>query len=790
LKLSKILQEITAAEKAHSLGYASAGYDKWQKDGKIVARTVDGKLVPVAGMKLDPADDPELKPTTTSAADAGKTKKNDVTSADAKKMAGGIKPKIDHDLDDDGIPNSMEIPHFAPRNPYGVKPFPVGRGMEDYELADEFAPAADPHHLLETLHPEEEPYIVTQEEWDAYFLCHPKKSGIDDRGEVVRMGKECAMKQKTEWRNKLPQDIQEDLIFIQGMWQETGQYKDDENAHAQRNSFFNLVANGKPPAVLKNVQFPLERGMTMPSSVATAFMSSLTIGEDIKLPPSGFSYNPLIARSFADNAVDDKVAVLVRLAPNRSAEVYGIDLSCVDVPKEMEDAESHQSEINSFSGEGEVIRTAGPKARCTSIRKLIRDPRTGFDSKIKVAYVIELEERGYEKDTLDEGRKKKKFVNPVFERIMNTSFGACAQSQIQPVQESKRARLKRLLEGKASEQAHKLNLKYKGHGYWVDQSGKTVAVTKNDKLLKLSRFDQDILGDLHNDGIHFNPNDGNEHYEYPDNTPPDSPKYGEPYGENVTKGDQHNIVFNKVKDATGTNPGGFYTGKDGIDRYVKFYDDPAKSCGEVLANNIYHDLGIDAPESQYFNSTGPGPGNTTAFASVIVPNVVGEVADVGLQPNVINGILKGFAADCLTANWDVLGVNEGFMRNMVVTKDGKVVRIDNGGSFLCKGLTGRKPTNVLNNCEELTQFVQNNPSYSKVFAKIGITHYSQLGDKLVKQVADILKLVTDAGGWEKYVMDKIPDLNADDRNQIIKMLYERTKILMDVAKDMQKGPNG
>jgi hypothetical protein len=143
-------------------------------------------------------------------------------------------------------------------------------------------------------------------------------------------------------------DIQEDLIFIQGQWQETGQYKDDENAHAQRNSFFNLVANGKPPAVLKNVQFPLERGMTMPSSVATAFMSSLTIGEDIKLPPSGFSYNPLIARSFADNAVDDKVAVLVRLAPNRSAEVYGIDLSCVDVPKEMEDAESHQSEINSL----------------------------------------------------------------------------------------------------------------------------------------------------------------------------------------------------------------------------------------------------------------------------------------------------------------------------------------------------------------------------------------------------------------------------------------------------------
>jgi hypothetical protein len=774
LKFSKILNELTAAEKAHQMGYSSAGYDKWQKDGKIVARTVNGELVPIGVDDVEPADDPALAPTTTSAKAAGKVKPLVVTVQDAKKLAGQDikkalhhKNKKDNDLDNDGLPNSEEIPHFAPRNPYGVQPLPFGRPLEDYEMREEFSPSCDPYDMLKPIHAEEEFYVLSESEWGKFMYA--KEFNHD---EIDQMGKEVAMRQKDEWRSKIEPNIALELAQVQNDWQAKGQYDSSPDWKEERNSFLNLVANGKPRAMMEGVQQSMERGMILDKDSLKEFLSAFTIGEDMELPPSGFSLDPALAREFARPAYD-QAGVIIRMAPNRQGQLYGISLAFNGNPN--------------YDYELEVIRTQGPKARCTAIRKLICDPRTELMGRVRVVYVIELEERGYEKDFVDEA-KKKQYKNPVFERIMNTSFGACAQSGVNPVNESKLQKLRRILkEGKASEQAHALGLKYKGHGYWMDKSGKTVAVTKNDKLVKLTPDDQAYVdkkdsGQVFdkNGPVKFDSNDGFRHFGFlghPDH------EVGEPYGENVTKGSAKNIMHKKFKEATGSNPGGFFAGVDGIDRYVKLYPDPAQTCGEVLANNIYHDLDIDAPESQYFELV---PGGSIAFASVIVPNVVGDVADVGLQPKVVDGILKGFAADCLVANWDALGIDS---RNMVITKDGKVVRIDNGGSFLNRAMGERKPKDVLNNCTELTNFVSQNAAYSKVFKKVGITHYSQLGDKLVNQIKDIVKLAVKAGGWDKYVEQKVPDLNPQDRQEIVKMLYERTKLLLQVAQDLQKGPH-
>ncbi len=52
-----------------------------------------------------------------------------------------------------------------------------------------------------------------------------------------------------------------------------------------------------------------------------------------------------------------------------------------------------------------------------------------------------------------------------------------------------------------------------------------------------------------------------------------------------------------VAPASGSNPGGLYRGADGVERYVKQYDDPAQAYSEAAANRIYRELGFEAPVS-------------------------------------------------------------------------------------------------------------------------------------------------------------------------------------------------
>jgi hypothetical protein len=61
-----------------------------------------------------------------------------------------------------------------------------------------------------------------------------------------------------------------------------------------------------------------------------------------------------------------------------------------------------------------------------------------------------------------------------------------------------------------------------------------------------------------------------------------------------------NILHEQTGAQRGSNDGGFYTGKDGVKRYVKFYKDESQAHAEHLANQIYNDLGHGAPESQLF----------------------------------------------------------------------------------------------------------------------------------------------------------------------------------------------
>lgn len=346
--------------------------------------------------------------------------------------------------------------------------------------------------------------------------------------------------------------------------------------------------------------------------------------------------------------------------------------------------------------------------------------------------------------------------------------------------------IKLLRESVAAEEAHKLGLTSAGGAYWMDKQGKIVAKTIGDKLVKMP------------DKAQSKPSIPSNEKQPPDSQPDgyktsQSASYEPPQPEHTSLKADGKIVLGKQlstnKESGGTNPGGMFEGTDGKKRYVKFYNDGNMAECEALANSLYSDLGIPAPKGQYFEHNGK-----MAFASDIVENIKGEVADFAgygeLPVEIADKIVDGFVADCLIGNWDVLGVNEGYMRNMVVTDTGDIVRIDNGSSFLHRGLSGRKKDLIgdgLFQLKELDVFVKSNTSYMKVFQSLGITDYKQLGDRFVSQVNDVAKVYQQNGGWDNFVNERTPDMNHQDKADVIKMLNARTKILIEKSKEIQQG---
>lgn len=222
----------------------------------------------------------------------------------------------------------------------------------------------------------------------------------------------------------------------------------------------------------------------------------------------------------------------------------------------------------------------------------------------------------------------------------------------------------------------------------------------------------------------------------------------------------------------GSNAGGRYIGKDGKHRYVKFYDDPTQAQSEVLANEIYRGLGLGAPKSGTFMHKGK-----LAYWSEIADDVEGTLKQKGLTKALADKALDGFAADVLTGNWDAVGMS---FDNMVVTKSGALLRIDQGGTFLFRAQNGRKPGSVLNTITEWDYFANpKNPSYHAVFHAAGLTNANELGKRVVAQIDAILAFEKKQGGWSKFVDRIAPGLSPTDRTAIKTMLAERSSLLAD-----------
>lgn len=243
-----------------------------------------------------------------------------------------------------------------------------------------------------------------------------------------------------------------------------------------------------------------------------------------------------------------------------------------------------------------------------------------------------------------------------------------------------------------------------------------------------------------------------------------------------------NILGKKLTGPLGSNPGGTYLGKDGVERYVKFYAAPEQAASEKLTNAIYQDLHQLVPQTQLFQHEGKA-----AIASDLIE---GKPLKDALTPDVARDFLKGFAADVLTANWDAAGLT---MDNSLVRNEA-AYRIDNGGALLRRASGKLKPAEVLNAIPEWEGFFnpQKNPTYSKVALTAGVTKAEQLGNSLREDLKGIQKLEARHGGWDGYIKQTVPELDAfpAERAKIVGMLTARTRLMAEKIDAIPPGDPG
>lgn len=106
---------------------------------------------------------------------------------------------------------------------------------------------------------------------------------------------------------------------------------------------------------------------------------------------------------------------------------------------------------------------------------------------------------------------------------------------------------------------------------------------------------------------------------------------------------------------------------------------------EGAADSAYQAMGMDVPPHKIYMTPG-GPVKLAKF-------VDGQTLDQAQANNpaaaakAVLQLQKGFVADAVLGNWDVIGLGRD---NIMIGKNGKVYRIDNGGSLRYRAQGGKK----------------------------------------------------------------------------------------------------
>lgn len=191
--------------------------------------------------------------------------------------------------------------------------------------------------------------------------------------------------------------------------------------------------------------------------------------------------------------------------------------------------------------------------------------------------------------------------------------------------------------------------------------------------------------------------------------------------------------------------------------YAKFGGPQGKT--EVLANKLYEMAGVNVPEMSVFHSP-----DGTGTLSKYVPEL-SKVTSPTANAN------DGFGMDVLLANWDVVGTAND---NLLKTSDGKVVRLDAGGTFDYRAQGANKPYTAIPT--EITTLLNPkiNPQSAAIFGNMTRDEMIKSLNKAVSlKDSEITKLLDNMG-----------------LNQYKETLLKRKKFLKSMLEEMKNTPQG
>ncbi len=198
---------------------------------------------------------------------------------------------------------------------------------------------------------------------------------------------------------------------------------------------------------------------------------------------------------------------------------------------------------------------------------------------------------------------------------------------------------------------------------------------------------------------------------------------------------------------------------------------------EVLCDKLYRTLGMNAPVSTTFEGDGK-----TYKVSEYKYDVKQLNAIKTLKPY-YDELKKGFVADCLFANWDVIGSGED---NILVsdTKTIRVSRIDNGGSLMYRAQGRRKGDSFGNKVVELTSFLDStrNPGTAKVFKGITDEEINAQINQIIKKEHQIYSDISnsDCDYNDKIELTRV--LKARMTDLKLKVVVSKSEVTFDKTK--------
>jgi ADP-ribosyltransferase exoenzyme/Phage Mu protein F like protein len=159
---------------------------------------------------------------------------------------------------------------------------------------------------------------------------------------------------------------------------------------------------------------------------------------------------------------------------------------------------------------------------------------------------------------------------------------------------------------------------------------------------------------------------------------------------------------------------------------------------ELIADDLYRAMGVEVPRSKLYEREG-GPVKLSEFHE---GKTLGELSNSNPEAYeaAVKELRKGFVADALLGNWDVIG---SAADNIIVKPTGEVLRIDNGGSLRFRAQGSKKGSSQWTNIVGELQSLRNtgiNPAAARVFGGITDEEINVQAKALVRKKASLLKV--------------------------------------------------